>query len=194
MVIKPGEVRVVSVSFMPKQGGPYGAILQLTFHDHKRKADFVVERELTGWAERPSGSQGQYSDKPAPNAGSLPINHLSQPSPPNPRLITPEITSLVSQDNLKPLTLDEDPHECGTVSHEDGLDFVAEGTGSAANHSFPPISHTISIENTSSLSSLSVKSMKLEPSPSPWCEWSGDCMQFLMFLLTAFLLLCLERQ
>ena len=60
-----------------------------------------------------------------------------------------------------------------TVSHEDGLDFVAERTGSAAGHSFPSISHTISIENTSSLSNLSVESMKLIASPSQWCEWSG---------------------
>ena len=79
-----------------------------------------------------------------------------------------------------------------TMSHEDGLDFVAEGTRSAADRSFPSIN--ISIENTSSLHNISVKSMKLEPSPSPWCEWSGDRIQFLTFLLTAFLPLYLESR
>ena len=81
-----------------------------------------------------------------------------------------------------------------TVSHEDGLDFVAEGTGSATDHSFPSIGHTISIENTSSKSNLFVKSMKLAASPNQWCEWSGDRIQFLMFLPTAFVLLCLESR
>jgi len=114
----------------------------------------------------------------------------SQPAPLNPEPIPPQRGSSL-------------PRESGsipaadlliTVSHEDGLDFVAEGTRSAAGHSFPSISRTISIENTSSLSNLSVKSMKLAAYPSQWCEWSGDRTQFLMFLLTAFLLLCLERR
>jgi hypothetical protein len=69
-----------------------------------------------------------------------------------------------------------------TVSHEDGLDFVAEGTEDAADLSFPSISRTISIENTSLSSDVSVKSMKLTPSLSPWCEWSGDSIHFLIFV------------
>jgi hypothetical protein len=67
------------------------------------------------------------------------------------------------------------------VSHENGLDFVAEGTEDATDLSFPSISRTISIENTSSSSDVSVKSMKLTPSLSPWCEWSGDRIRFLIF-------------
>jgi len=68
------------------------------------------------------------------------------------------------------------------VSHEDGLDFVAEGTEDAPDHSFPSMSRTISIENTSLSSDVSVKSMKLTPSLSPWCEWSGDSIHFLIFV------------
>ena len=109
MIIKPKEMRRVSVSFTPRQGGPYEAVLQLTFHDHKRKADFVVERALTGWAERALGRQGHYPDEPALNAGSLPIN---------------------DEDNDHGgLSVDEEEEYLesdGTgisVSHEDGLDF-----------------------------------------------------------------------
>jgi hypothetical protein len=70
-----------------------------------------------------------------------------------------------------------------TVSHEGGLDFVAQGTGTVADHSFPSINHTISIGNTSLSSNLSVQSMKLAPSPSlsPWCEWFDICIQLLIF-------------
>jgi hypothetical protein len=109
MTIKPKEMRRVSVSFMPKQGGLYGAVLQLTFHDHKRKADFVVERSLNGWAEQPPGGQGHYPDEPALSAGSPPIS---------------------DEDNDHgELSVDEEEEYLesdGTgisVSHEDGLDF-----------------------------------------------------------------------
>jgi hypothetical protein len=54
------------------------------------------------------------------------------------------------------------------VSDEGGVDFVAEGIGTADNISFPAIKHTIRIEKTNVMSSLSVQSMKLIPSPNPW--------------------------
>jgi len=57
-----------------------------------------------------------------------------------------------------------------TVSGEGGLDFAVDGTGSADNPSFPSINHTIVIEKTDVKSSLTVQSMKLTPSPNPWCE------------------------
>ena len=109
MIIKPKEMRRVSVSFIPKQGRLYGAVLQLMFHDHKRKVDFVVERSLNGWAERPPGGQGQYPDDPALNAGSPPINE--------------------EDNDHGELSVDEEEEYLesdGTgvsVSHEDGLDF-----------------------------------------------------------------------
>jgi hypothetical protein len=81
-----------------------------------------------------------------------------------------------------------------SVSGEDVFDFVAEGTGTMAHPIFPPISHTILIENTSSSSNLSVQSMKLVPSPNPWCESSGDRIQSLMFRLVALLHLYLARR
>jgi hypothetical protein len=57
-----------------------------------------------------------------------------------------------------------------TVSDEGGLNFVVDGTGTADNPSFPSISHTIVVEKTDVTSSLTVQSMKLIPSPNPWCE------------------------
>ncbi|KAF8500418.1 hypothetical protein F5888DRAFT_1387107 [Russula emetica] len=54
-----------------------------------------------------------------------------------------------------------------TVSDEGGLYFVVDGTGSADNPSFPSTSRTIVIERTDVISSLTVRSMKLTPSPSP---------------------------
>ena len=55
------------------------------------------------------------------------------------------------------------------VSDEGGLDFVVDGTGSADKPSFPSISHNIDIEKTDVISRLTVQSMKLTPSPNPWC-------------------------
>lgn len=112
----------------------------------------------------------------SPNPRPFQHSCLSQPSPPNP---SPRLTSLESQDNLKPLIPDEEPQERVTVSHEGGLDFVVEGKGTVANLVFPPVSHTILVENNSPLSRLSMQSMKLAPSQSPWCESSSDCIQFL---------------
>ena len=108
MLIKPKEMRRLSVSFTPRNGGLYGAVLQLTFHDHKRKADFVVERALTGWAERPPGGQGHNLDEPALNMGSLRINE---------------------DGDHEELSIDEEEEYLGSdgtgisVSHEDGLGF-----------------------------------------------------------------------
>jgi len=111
----------------------------------------------------------------SPNPRPFQHSSLSRPSPPNP---SPRLTSLESWDNLKLLIPDEEPQRV-TVSHEDGLDFVVEGNGTVANPVFPPVSHTILVENTSTLSRLSMQSMKLAPSQGPWCESSSDCIRFL---------------
>ena len=119
-----------------------------------------------------------------PSPRSFQDPYLSQPSPPNPRPRIPEITSQESWDNLKPFITDEDLQERVTVSPEGGLDFVIEGNETEANPVFPPISHTIMVENTSSLSNLSMQSMKLRrlvPSQSPWYGSFGDCTKFLTF-------------
>ena len=92
-----------------------------------------------------------------------------RPPPPQPsnRQFTP-------RENTSPLfgvhtsIADADPRV--SVSGGGVLDFVAEGTGTEEDPSFPVISHTILIEKTKVLSSLSVKSVTLTPSPSPWCE------------------------
>ncbi len=63
-------------------------------------------------------------------------------------------------------TPDVDPRV--TVSDEVGLDFIVDGTGSPYP-SFRSISHTIVIEKSDVMSSLTVQSMKLTPSPNPWC-------------------------
>ena len=90
----------------------------------------------------------------------------SQPATPNPQFTRPQPSappatargsSSISATNL-----------LVSVSHEDGLDFVAAGTGTVADPTFPSINHTISIETTSMLCNISVQSMKLIPSPSPW--------------------------
>jgi hypothetical protein len=56
------------------------------------------------------------------------------------------------------------------VSHEDGLDFVVEGTGSATRPAFSSIDHTVSIEKTGVRSALSVESVTLSPSSGSWYE------------------------
>jgi hypothetical protein len=103
------------------------------------------------------------------------------PPSPNPRPTPPQISAPPPWGNPSILAADSRV----TVSHEGGLDFIADGTGTVADPCFPPISHTILVENTSSLFTLSVQSMKLVPSPSPWCESFGVRIQFLTFLLVA---------
>ena len=108
-MIKPKEMRRVSISFSPRQGGLYGAVLKLAFHDHKRKADFVVERALTGWAERPPGGQGHNPDEPAINAASL---SMSDEDSDHGGLSVDEEVEYLESDGTGI-----------SVSHEDGVDF-----------------------------------------------------------------------
>jgi hypothetical protein len=60
-----------------------------------------------------------------------------------------------------------------TVSHQDGLDFVVEGTRSATPPVFSSINHTVSIEKTGVTSSLSVESVTISPSSGSWYECLG---------------------
>jgi hypothetical protein len=101
--------------------------------------------------------------------------------------------SPISRDDSGTFTTNANPRL--SVSGGEGVhDFVTEGTGTIANPTFPPINQTILVENTSSSSNLSVQSMKLVPSPSPWCESFGDRIQFLTLLLVAFLRAYLARR
>jgi hypothetical protein len=59
-----------------------------------------------------------------------------------------------------------------TVSHEEGLEFVVEGTKDAGRPSFAPVQQTILIEKTQVLSSLSISVLKLvrtSDTPASWC-------------------------
>jgi hypothetical protein len=59
-----------------------------------------------------------------------------------------------------------------TVSHEEGLEFVVEGTEDTEQLSFPPVQQTILIEKTQVLSSLSIPALRLVPTsdtPASWC-------------------------
>jgi hypothetical protein len=108
MMIEPKEMRIVSVSFTPRQGGLFEAVLELTFHDHKRNADFVVKRTLTGWAERPTVRQGHHPNKSTLNPGVRPIKDDANDN------------GVHSVDEGE--YLDSDGTGI-TVSHDDGLDF-----------------------------------------------------------------------
>ena len=104
-MIKPNQTRTVAVSFTPRNGGLCEAILELTFHDHKRRVDFVVNRTLTGRAERPRhqqhGSAHEPRSRPLSNATS---HHRTVP--------------VIGEEEVL------DSSDAGiSVSHEDGLDF-----------------------------------------------------------------------
>ena len=58
--ITPKRRHVLTVSFIPRQEGLSGATLELKFHDHKRKMDFVIRRTLSGWAK--NGWGGDHSN------------------------------------------------------------------------------------------------------------------------------------
>ena len=69
-----------------------------------------------------------------------------------------------------PTTITPDPRV--TVSHEDGLDFVVKGTENAGQP-FSPVRHTILIEKTQVLSSLSIPSVRLLPATGTPASWYG---------------------
>ena len=55
--IKYNQDNTVTVSFTPQREGLCEAVLELTFCDHKQKADFVIKRTLSGRAKQPAGGQ-----------------------------------------------------------------------------------------------------------------------------------------
>ena len=70
----PNRSRIVTVSFMPRQEGRCEAVLELKFHDHKHKTDFVIRRTLSGWAKRPINELGRQQNGFAHAPRSRPIN------------------------------------------------------------------------------------------------------------------------
>jgi len=94
----------------------------------------------------------------------------SQHTPPDPQPTPLQTTSPPSQAISGPSTLTPDPLGRVIVSHEDGLDFIVEGTGTATRPCFPVVDHNISIEKTAEASGLSVESMTLTSSTGQWCE------------------------
>ncbi len=64
----------MTVSYMPRQEGRCEAVLELKFHNHKRKADFVIRRTLSGWAKRPNNELGRHQNGFARALRSRPIN------------------------------------------------------------------------------------------------------------------------
>ena len=94
----------------------------------------------------------------------------SQHTPPDLQPTPLQTTSPPSQAISEPSTSIADPLGRVIVSHEDGLDFIVEGTGTATRPCFPAVDHNISIEKTAEVSSLSVESMTLTSSTGQWCE------------------------
>ena len=99
----------MTVSFTPHQGGLCEAVLELTFHDHKRTADVVVKRTLTGWANRPPGAGGHHQ-KSTLNPGCQLINDGVNHH--NTEIFVDEEEDFLDSDGIGI-----------SVSHEDGLDF-----------------------------------------------------------------------
>lgn len=131
-IVKPKEWRVVAISFTPRQGGLCEAVLDLTFHDHKHKADFVVKRTLTGWANRPPGAREHRQKKSTLNPGCQLIddgvNHHHT------EIFVDEEEDFLDSDGTGI-----------SVSHEDGLDFgIVERKRS--NGPFPTPSSLLTIE------------------------------------------------
>ena len=114
--------------------------------------------------------------------GTLPVPSTSQPipstpqSPPLSQSPFSDLLSAPTSNTSRPSRSNTPASDVGprvTVSDEGGLDFVAEGVGPTEPTSFPSISHTILVEKTNVPSGLAVQSMKLIPSPNPWCDWFG---------------------
>ena len=161
MVIEPKEMRILSVSFAPRQGGPYEAVLELTFHDHEHDSDFVVKRTLTGSAGRPTGGQGHHPNKSTLNPGVRSIKDDANYDGGH---------SVDEEEEF----LDSDGTGI-TVSHEDGLDFgIVERK--RPNGPFATPSSLLTIELAAGFSSVSFvkeKTRKLDGS-------DPECVAFLL--------------
>ncbi|KAH9041514.1 hypothetical protein EDB83DRAFT_1627723 [Lactarius deliciosus] len=103
--------------------------------------------------------------RPPPSPSNLPNSRpISLPSAPLPTISVP--TSITSDPRV-------------TVSHDNGIDFVIEGTKEAGRPSFSPVKYTILIEKTQVLSSLTVSGLILvRPTETPascfTLSWSGE--------------------
>jgi len=105
--IKRNRERKVAVCFMPQREGLCEAVLELTFCDHKRKADFVIRRTLSGQAKEPVVRHELPRIKFALNTASQPTTDL----------VYDDARTLVDEESL-------DCDDTGiSVSHADGLDF-----------------------------------------------------------------------
>lgn len=93
---------------------------------------------------------------------------LSQHTPPHLQPTPLQTTLPPSQAISGPSTSAADPLGRVIVSHENGLDFIVEGTGAATCPCFPVVNHNVSIEKKAELSSLSVESMSLVSSTGQW--------------------------
>lgn len=69
----PRRRHIVTVSFVPRQEGRYEAVLELKFHNHKHKTDFVIRRTLSGRAKRPANELGRQQNGFARAPRSRPI-------------------------------------------------------------------------------------------------------------------------
>jgi hypothetical protein len=108
-VVKPNQCCQITVSFTPRQRGVYEAVLELTFYDHKRSAEFIVKRILTGLAIQSSGGKGHHQNESARSPGSRSINDCAD-----------DHTKVPAYDDRE--LLDSDGTGI-TVSHAHGLDF-----------------------------------------------------------------------
>jgi len=70
----PNRRHIVTVSFMPRQEGRCEAVLELKFHNHNRKTDFVIRRTLSGSAKRPTNDLRRQPSGFARAPRSRPIN------------------------------------------------------------------------------------------------------------------------
>jgi hypothetical protein len=99
----------VTVSFVPRREGLCEAALELKFHDHMRKVDFVIRRTLRGWDKRPTNGQGCHQTGFTRALQSRPINGWGSDH------------SRVSTDDEEE---EEELSETGvSVSGDEGLDF-----------------------------------------------------------------------
>lgn len=109
----------------------------------------------------------------AANGTTDPVTPHQPPPPPSnlPHSQPMPLPSASSPAIRIPTSITTDPRV--TVSHEGGLDFVVNGTEHAGQPSFPPVEHTILIEKTQVLSSLSMPVVRLvRPTGTP-VLWYG---------------------
>jgi len=164
-MIQPRQRHIVPISFHPGREGLCEAALELTFHHHKRKVDFVVNRTLSGWARRQPSGQERHENGSAAAPQPQQIDNWGV-----------DDTSVYSDEEEE---LWDSEGTGISVSSEDGLDFgMVERKRPNGPFATATISLTIKLED--GFSAITFLNERIKTGDGSDSEWVKNLSRFLL--------------